>query len=297
MKNMTCGACHQMLCLVVLGVLMISSGEVMAGEKAAVRVMSFNIRYGTAQDGENHWEKRKEFVVSTIRAFAPDVLGTQETMGFQREYLSSSLPEYESVGVGRDDGEKRGEMMVVYFRRDRFEKLDEGHLWLSETPDVAGSKSWDSALPRMATWVKLRDQQADGRELYFFNTHFDHKGEVARQESASLLRRSMIEIAGRVPLVVTGDFNSAEASIPYQNFFQSDSDLHLVDTYRKVVPEPVPNEQTAGDFNAVKSGKRRIDWIGCTADFVVLKAEIDRTSREGRTPSDHFPVNAVLEWK
>src|SRR5215204_1975530 len=107
-----------------------------------LRVMTFNIRYGTAKDGENHWDKRKEFLVETIKAFSPDLLGTQETIGFQRDYLAQNLPDYGVVGVGRDDGQEKGEMMAVYFKQSRFDKQAEGHFWLSEMPETVGSKGW-----------------------------------------------------------------------------------------------------------------------------------------------------------
>src|SRR5205085_9690551 len=110
-----------------------------------LRVMSYNIRYGTAADGDNHWDKRKEFLVETIKAFGPDLLGTQETLGFQRDYLAEKLSGYDVLGVGRDDGKEKGEMAALYFKRSRFEKLDGGHFWLSETPDQPRSKSWDTA--------------------------------------------------------------------------------------------------------------------------------------------------------
>ncbi|MBL8189887.1 MAG: endonuclease/exonuclease/phosphatase family protein, partial [Acidobacteria bacterium] len=138
-----------------------------------VRVMSYNIRYGTANDGENHWEKRKDFLIETIKAFNPDLLGTQETLGFQRDFLAEKLSGYEALGVGRDDGKEKGEMTALYFKRSRFEKLDGGHFWLSETPDVPGSKSWDTSLTRMVSWVKLRDKlQPKAKPIMFFNTHF-----------------------------------------------------------------------------------------------------------------------------
>ena len=104
-----------------------------------LKVVSFNIRYGTAADGENHWDKRREFLVETIRILSPDLLGTQETLGFQRDYLAKGLSHYDHLGVGRDDGKEAGEMMALYFRRDRFEKLESGHFWLSEMPDVVGN--------------------------------------------------------------------------------------------------------------------------------------------------------------
>src|SRR6056297_1455862 len=139
-----------------------------------VRVMSFNIRYGTARDGENHWENRKDFVAETITAFDPDLLGTQETLEFQKRYLDKNLSGYTSIGVGRDSGGSDGEMTALFFKTGRFEKLDEGHFWLSETPEIAGSISWDSSLTRMASWVRLRDRRGlSERPILFINTHFD----------------------------------------------------------------------------------------------------------------------------
>src|SRR5262249_3779128 len=149
----------------------------------------------TAKDAENHWDKRKEFMVEVINKFGPDLLGTQETLSFQRNFLAERLPGYGCVGVGRDDGREKGEMMALYFKLDRFRKLDEGHFWLSETPETVGSKSWDSSLPRMVTWVKLEDKQIGDSPLYFFNTHFDHMGPKARLSSARLLRQKIIELA------------------------------------------------------------------------------------------------------
>jgi endonuclease/exonuclease/phosphatase family metal-dependent hydrolase len=262
-----------------------------------VRVMSYNIRYGTAQDGENHWDKRKEFLVETIQAFDPDLLGTQETLGFQRDYLAVKLPRYEVLGVGRDDGGETGEMTALYFKRDRFEKLDGGHFWLSETPDKPGSKSWDAALTRMVTWVELRDRrQPDGKPLVFFNTHFDHRGEQARLESARLLRRRVAERAAKRRIIVTGDFNTGEDTAPYRAFFGAEGNLAspLRDAYRLRHPERTTNEGTFSRFKAGEANGPRIDWIGVSAEWEALEASIDRAERGGRTPSDHFAVTATL---
>jgi endonuclease/exonuclease/phosphatase family metal-dependent hydrolase len=269
-----------------------------AEEGADVRVMSFNIRYGTADDGENRWDLRKEFLVETIQAFNPDLLGTQETLGFQRDYLAERLPEYDFLGVGRDDGKEEGEMMALYYKRDRFEKLAGGHFWLSETPEAPGSKSWDSSLPRMVTWVKLRDRNAPSAQpIAFFNTHFDHRGPEARLESARLIRRQIAMIGKGSSIIVTGDFNSGEGSEPYQALFApaEGQDSPVVDTFRTAHPERGENEGTAtGRFRAGDTGGPRIDWIAAGRTWQIVEATIDRTSRDGRTPSDHFPVMATL---
>jgi endonuclease/exonuclease/phosphatase family metal-dependent hydrolase len=268
-----------------------------APESTEVRVMSFNIRYGTARDGENHWDRRKEFLVETIRAFRPDLLGTQETEGFQRDYLAKELPEYDCLGVGRNDGRESGEMMALYYKRSHFEKLDGGHFWLSETPDQPGSKSWDSSLPRMVTWVRLRDRrQADAPPILFLNTHFDHRGEQARIESSRLLRRQIAVLGQDAAVIVTGDFNAGEGSEPYRALFgpSEGQPSPVVDTFRVAHPQRGSREGTFSGFQADATGGARIDWIGVSRDWNIVQADIDRTARDGRTPSDHFPVTAVL---
>lgn len=262
-----------------------------------VRVMSYNIRYGTAKDGDNHWDKRKDFLIETIKAFDPDLLGTQETLVFQRDFLAEKLTGYDVLGVGRDDGKDAGETTALYYKRSRFEKLDGGHFWLSEMPDQPGSKSWDTSLTRMATWVKLRDRlQPKAKPLMFFNTHFDHRGNQARVESAKLIRRKIQEVSKTCRVIVTGDFNAGEDSEPYRAFFGSgDGGKSPVrDVYRLANPTRATDEGTFSSFKAGPASGPRIDWIGVSSEWQVLKSAIDRTSREGRAPSDHFAMIAVL---
>ncbi|HMV50425.1 MAG TPA: endonuclease/exonuclease/phosphatase family protein [Blastocatellia bacterium] len=282
----------------VAACLVLSATAAQTGKASSeVRVMSYNIRYGTANDGENHWNKRKDFLLETIAAFNPDLLGTQETLGFQRDFLAEKLVGYEVLGVGRDDGKEAGEMTALYFKRSRFEKLDGGHFWLSETPEVPGSKSWDTSLTRMVSWVKLRDKlQPKAKPLMFFNTHFDHRGNQARVESAKLIRRKVEEAAKTCRVIVTGDFNAGEDAPPYQAFFgAADGKASpLRDVYRTTHPKREPNEGTFSSFKAGETAGPRIDWIGVSAEWEILKAEIDRTAREGRTPSDHFAMLAVV---
>jgi len=264
-----------------------------------IQVVSFNIRYGTASDGENHWDKRREFLIETVKALNPDLLGTQETLGFQRDYLTSELHDYDCLGIGRDDGKEAGEMMALYYRRIRFERLDSGHFWLSETPDAVGSKSWDSSLPRMATWVKLRDRsQPAAPSILFLNTHYDHRGPTARLESSKLIRRKLAELGKDSLLILTGDFNTDQQTPPYEALFAplDGRDSPVVDTYRTAHPQRLPNEGTFSGFNANQTSGARIDWIGASRSWKIQSAEIDRTARDGRTPSDHFPVTAVLKY-
>src|SRR5437764_4836016 len=150
---------------------------------AILRVMSFNVRYGTAPDGPDHWDKRKPLFFATIRAYGPDLLGMQEVIAAQADELQQELSGYGFIGTGRDDGKRRGEYSPLMFRKDRFELIESGQYWLSETPEQVASKGWDAALPRIVTWAKLKDR-ASGRPLLWINTHWDHVGNKARVESA-----------------------------------------------------------------------------------------------------------------
>lgn len=265
-----------------------------------VRVMSFNIRYGTANDGENSWPKRREFLWETIRTFDPDLLGTQETLADQRDFLKEKLSGYGVEAAGRDDGKEAGEMAALFYRLERFERLDSGHFWLCETPDQPGSKGWDAALPRIATWVRLKDKFApDGKPVLFLNTHFDHRGRRARLESAKLLRRKLESLGQGCRMIVTGDFNAGEGSEPYLAMFGTDgnSSRELLDTFRIYRPTRQNDEGTFNGFRPHAVTGPRIDWIACSPDWWVRQAAIDRTTRDGRVPSDHFPITAVLRAK
>jgi endonuclease/exonuclease/phosphatase family metal-dependent hydrolase len=273
----------------------VAGGELAAGE-AALRVMTFNIRYASAADGENAWDKRKELLLATIRAFDPDLLGTQEVLAEQADFLAEHLAGYTLVGVGRDDGKRRGEFSAILLRIKRFELLASGTFWLSETPEVAGSKSWDSSLPRIATWARLRDRAAGGRELVFLNTHWDHRGDEARTQSGKIIRKWLAENARGAAVVVTGDLNVADSHAGYRSLVDpAGGEPRLADAYRVVHPGEQQDEATFHGFSGRRSG-RRIDFILVSRQLDAREAAIDRTSRDGRYPSDHFPVTAVLRY-
>jgi endonuclease/exonuclease/phosphatase family metal-dependent hydrolase len=289
-----------MLCIAAFAIV-VPNGAVRSDEPPGLlRVMSYNIRYGTANDGINHWQHRRDRLIETISNFAPDLLGTQETLVDQRDFLLRELKEYEAVGVGRDDGRDAGEMAALFYWRERFEAMDSGHFWLSETPEQVGSKGWDAALPRIATWVKLRDRRhPDALPILFLNTHFDHRGERARAESASLVRTQLERLGTDCRWIVTGDFNADPSAPAYRNLFgdRDPQSGRLIDTLRAVRPTAAPDEGTFSGFDPLQTGGSRIDWIGCSEAFDVRLAGIDRDAFEGRTPSDHFPVTAVLRPK
>lgn len=256
---------------------------------AELRVMSFNIRYGTANDGADAWPRRRQLVVQTIRQFDPDLLGTQETLPFQATYLTQELSGYQYLGWSRDES-AQGEQCGLLVRSARFEVLESGQFWLSERPDEKFSRSWDAALPRVATWARLRERSDQAKPFVFINTHFDHRGEEARRQSALVLRERLLKIAGEQPVILTGDFNCGETSPPYTTLLEGGG---LRDTWLQSATNRTAESGTFHGFSG-KAGAERIDWILVSPAWGVRSATIDRTNADGRYPSDHFPVTAVL---
>jgi endonuclease/exonuclease/phosphatase family metal-dependent hydrolase len=254
-----------------------------------VRVMTFNVRYASAPDGENAWAKRREQLVSTIKKFDPDVLGLQEAEQSQIDELAEALPKMSSIGVGRE-ANGGGEYSAIFYRRSRFDLMAADTFWLSATPETPGSRTWGNTLPRIVTWASFLDR-IDRRRISIFNTHWDHQSEPARLASAALLaERVAARIAVGEPVLVMGDFNSAEDS-PAILSLTRHGDL-VRDTFRKVHANEIAG--TAHGFSG-QAGSRKIDAVFACKRWQVADASIVRTSDEGRYPSDHFPVTAVVE--
>lgn len=258
----------------------------------ALRVMSFNIRLGIANDGPNRWDLRKDLVIRTIKKYKPDLLGLQEVFPMQEKYLRENLPGYDYYGRSRSVDPKDGEACSVMFKKNRFLTLEKSTFWLSENQDEPGSKSWDSSLPRIANLLFLTDKQNKGRKFYFLNTHFDHRGKVAREEAAKIIKNRIGLMKQGSSVVITGDFNSGEGSKPYNVLVGG----NLLDTFRHAHPTRTDEESTFTAWNGRLIGNR-IDWVLCSPDLKVLHASIDRTNESGRYPSDHYPVTAILEIK
>ena len=257
----------------------------------SLRVMSFNIRYGSADDGENRWELRKDLVAETVKTYAPVLVGLQECLEFQAEYLVAQLPEYRWFGVGREaDGS--GERMAVLYRADILNPLETGNLWLCETPDVPGSSSWNSACNRMVTWGKFY-RHDDRKMVYFFNTHFDHRSEEARRGAAHVLSEQIERIAGDGPVIVTGDFNAAaESSVPWKTI----TEAGFTDTWLSAANHAGPSVTWSGFKAPEDRADRRIDWILTRGSLSARRCETVTFNRDGRYPSDHFPVFAEITF-
>ena len=261
-----------------------------------LRVTTFNLRTGTEPDGANHWDLRKPLVVEVIRAIDPDVLGAQEALAGQCDFLERELgATYERVGVCREDGRRAGEANPVFLRRARFEMVNSGTFWLSETPDEPGRKGWDAAYPRICTWARVRDRDESGVEMLLLNTHLEYTGVVARHESARQIRRFIAERAKSMPFILSGDFNAGPESETHRVFMGAGAEgLKMLDAYRAIHPIASPDEATWHAFTGARHGAP-IDWILCSRHFRVVRCVIDRTNRDGRYPSDHFPVTAEVE--
>ena len=266
-------------------------GAVSSSAASSVNVLSFNIRYNNPDDGEHAWPNRKGMVASVVRFHAADLIGMQEVLRSQIDDLTVLLPNYSWYGVGRNDGKNSGEFSPIFYRRDRFQLLDSGEFWLSENPDQIGSKSWDAALPRIATWVKFRDRESK-QEFIHLNTHFDHRGEVARTRSAELILDRLKTLSGNMPAVVTGDFNVPPESEAYATMTSM-----LVDSKLESVSEPHGPEGTFGGFT-VKVGDTgdRIDYVFVAEGTKVLRYAALSDQWDGRYPSDHLPVLAEIIW-
>jgi len=255
-----------------------------------IEVMTFNIRYENPDDGMFAWDSRKEMVFWLIEKYDPDILGIQEALESQMNEMDTALSAYRWSGVGRDDGECTGEYVPVFFKKDRFMLADEGRFWLSENPEVPGSKGWDAACTRMVSWIKLLEI-GSGYEYFVFNTHFDHVGAEARLNSARLLTDSVRHIARLNPVIIMGDFNCSPDSDPLNVLSDLFSDSRLL---------AVKTDTAATTYVGFPADLTRtdiIDHIFISPHFGVEEYEIIRDNAGGFFPSDHLPVRARLSLR
>jgi endonuclease/exonuclease/phosphatase family metal-dependent hydrolase len=257
--------------------------------------MSFNIRYDNPRDGVNAWPNRRDWVAGLVRFHGADVVGVQEALAHMLTELDARLPGFARVGVGRTDGREKGEFSAILYRTDRLALLDSGTFWLSPTPEVVGSKGWDAAIERVATWARFRDRRTGCSHLHL-NTHFDHMGEQARQESARLIRRRLSTLAAGLPVVMTGDLNADPASASYRILTGdtiAGAGAPLADALTVSSGGHYGPTSTWTAFKAIEPG-RRIDYVLVSAPVAVLSHGILPDSWDGRFPSDHLPVLASL---
>lgn len=248
----------------------------------SLRVMTYNIRFDNPGDGVNQWSNRKQKVFDLLEKYDADLIGVQEALLHQLTDITQNLQEYEYLGVGRDDGKQKGEYSAILFKKDRFEILDKNTFWLSENPEQPGSKSWDAAITRVVTWSKVRDRST-GHTFYLFNTHFDHIGKEARKNSAQLLTKKIVQIAGSLPVLVTGDFNCTRSDPPYQ---EMTSAKHLVLSD----PAPVQPPGTFCSFEVNSMTCNPIDYIFISREWEATRYTVVNDNDGRYYPSDHLPV-------
>jgi endonuclease/exonuclease/phosphatase family metal-dependent hydrolase len=258
-----------------------------------LRALTFNVRYDTSADGDDAWPHRRELVAGVLRYHRPDVVGLQEPLVHQLEYLRESLPGYEFVGVGREDGAEAGEFTPVGVWTDRLAIEASGTRWLSPTPAVPGSRDPDAARPRILTWGRLRDR-ASGRRFHLLNTHFDHRGAPARRRSADRVRRAVADVAGDGPAVVTGDLNATPGSVPLARLTAPVDERpgrRLGDAFERA---PHRHGPTATFERFDGPPDERIDYVLVTDGIDVSQHAVLADRGDDRVPSDHLPVVAEL---
>lgn len=281
-------------------------------------VGSYNVRY--QNDGDNHegngWAQRGPVLAAQVKFENPDIFGAQEVLKSQLDDLLQWLPDYDYIGVGREDGIHGGEHEAIFYDRRKLRLIDHGDFWLSETPDRPGL-GWDAACTRICTWGYFKDMQTK-LKFYYFNLHMDHVGIVARREAAKLVVSRIAEIAGSKPVVLTGDFNVDQTNEIYTTFTSSPL---LKDSYEHAQVRFAENG-TYNAFNPDLKTESRIDHIFVSPRFQVERyavltncywvptavsaekqkgkdapQEIDFARYERRLPSDHYPVFARLRWQ
>jgi endonuclease/exonuclease/phosphatase family metal-dependent hydrolase len=255
-----------------------------------IRIATYNVRYDNKGDSGNLWVNRYPVIKALVNFHDFDIFGTQEALRHQIDTLSANLPGYAWYGLGRDDGQAKGEHSAIFYKKDKYKVLGKGDFWLSETPEKPGP-GWDARLNRICSWLQLQDVKSK-KKFYVFNVHYDHQGVKARQESSKLILEKIKTIAGANPVLLTGDFNGNHGSEWYKLIANSNS---LFDTYR-LVKSPYANN---GSFNSfrVPSSTDIIDHIFVTKQFSVKRWGILTDSYFGKYPSDHFPVVADVTLK
>ena len=257
-----------------------------------INIMTFNIRFNNPGDSINAWPNRIEMVNGLLKFYEPGIFGLQEALYGQILDIQEGLPDYEWFGVGRDDGDKAGEFIPIFYNTKKFILLEKGHFWLSENCEKPGL-GWDAACNRITTWGKFQSK-VSGKRFFVFNTHFDHMGVEARKNSAVLIREKIEEMTNGndLPVILTGDFNLTPDQEPISLIKK-----YMTDSRDISEQPPYGPVGTYNGFKPGSEGDRRIDYIFVQGGIKVLKYAVLSDSKENRTPSDHLPVFVKLQLK
>lgn len=253
-----------------------------------LNVMTFNIRYDNPDDGLNNWKFRKESAIKLIRFQEVDVLGAQEVLSSQLKEMTTQLQEYAVIGVGREDGNEKGEYSPILYNKDKFTLLKSGYFWLSQTPEKP-SKGWDAACERIATWAQLKDK-VTAKKFFVLNTHFDHIGKVAREESVKLILNKTSELSEGLTQIVMGDFNANPESSVVQGIVRPTNSISLFDS-KKMASLVYGPDWSFHDFGRIPFAERPlIDYIFISKNIKVLKYGVLAETVNNYFLSDHTPV-------
>lgn len=256
-----------------------------------LRIITYNIRLNIASDGINAWPNRADQVSALLDFHQAEIFGLQEALYDQIQDIEADLPKMKWVGVGRDDGQKAGEFSPIFYDAEKFKALKNGGFWLSETPDKPGL-GWDAACNRVCTWIILKEEKT-GDKFMVLNTHFDHMGVKAREESAKLIIKKIKELnADKLPVILMGDFNSTPDMEAYATITNE-----LKDSRKLSRKAPYGPEGTFNSFNFNAPMKDRIDYIFVNDKLEVKRYAVLTDNKDQRFPSDHQPVLVVLELK
>ncbi|WP_293294803.1 endonuclease/exonuclease/phosphatase family protein [Allomuricauda sp.] len=254
-----------------------------------IDVISYNIRYDNPDDAPNNWDNRKEFLIAQLNFYRPDVFGIQEGLIHQVKEIDSGLEDYAYFGVGRDFGDERGEHTAIFYNTKTVALIDESTFWLSTSPQTP-SKGWDAALPRTCTYGVFKIKNS-GARFMVFNTHFDHKGDLALEKSSKLILKKIKELnLENYPVVVTGDFNLESNSKGVQIILSE-----MKDSFEEAGKNAFGPKGTFNGFRIDKAVERRIDYIFVSDEFKIIKSAILSDSDDARYPSDHLPVFTRLK--
>ena len=253
-----------------------------------LKVMTFNIRYDNPDDKLNNWKYRKEAVTKLIRAEKIDILGAQELLENQLKDITEKLPEYNSIGVGREDGIAKGEFSPIFYKKNKFTVIKSGYFWLSETPEMP-SKGWDAACERIATWAQLKDKST-GKIIFVMNTHLDHVGTLARQKSVELLKKNTALLSEGLPQIIMGDFNADPESKVIKQMLVATDSVELFNS-KTVAKKVYGSAWTFNGFGTIAIKDRQIiDYIFVNKAVSVREHSIAPEIANGKFSSDHSAV-------
>ena len=254
-----------------------------------IQIITYNIRFNNPDDGINAWPNRSKEVAALLEFYQPDIFGLQEALIGQIEDIQAKLPKMKWTGVGRDDGKKAGEFSPIFYNAEKYKAIKQGSFWLSQTPDKPGL-GWDAACNRVCTWVLLETEKKD-KQFMVFNTHFDHKGNQARLESAKLILKKIKELnKENLPVILTGDFNLTPEQAPIAIITKELKDSRSISKKAPYGPSGTFNNF---EFNSLL--KDRIDYVFVNDQVEVKQYAVLSDSKDQRYPSDHLPVFVNLD--